>query len=77
MMIDRTCENASCSAHFKAKSADVKRGWGRFCSKRCKAIQQERARHHTVVVARKPKRNEPSIFPVSGALFGPEFQFSE
>lgn len=25
-----------------AKAADVKRGWAKFCSKRCKAIEQER-----------------------------------
>lgn len=39
-MIDRICANKSCRVSFKAKAADVKRGWGRFCSKRCKAHRQ-------------------------------------
>ena len=25
-----------------ARTADRKRGWGRFCSKRCKAMKQEK-----------------------------------
>jgi hypothetical protein len=37
-MVDRKCR---CGVTFQARSADVKRGWGRFCSKRCKAIEQE------------------------------------
>ena len=40
MKIDRICANKSCRVHFPAKAADVKRGWGLFCSKRCKAIKQ-------------------------------------
>ncbi|CAJ5553479.1 Uncharacterised protein [Burkholderia pseudomallei] len=38
-MVDRKCE--SCGKSFRARAADVKRGWGRFCSKSCKAIRQE------------------------------------
>ena len=34
------CKN--CKNDFEARVADRKRGWGRFCSKRCKAIHQER-----------------------------------
>lgn len=34
-MVDRKCEN--CGSAFQAKKADVKRGWGRFCSKSCKS----------------------------------------
>lgn len=30
-----------CRKKFEARTADVKRGWGKFCSKRCKAIEQE------------------------------------
>lgn len=36
--VARTCE--CCPATFTARVADVKRGWARFCSKRCKAIKQ-------------------------------------
>ncbi len=41
-MIERTCR---CGKKFTARSADVKRGWGKFCSKRCKAIEQEGRTH--------------------------------
>jgi len=38
--VSRTCE--CCKQSFTARAADVARGWARFCSKRCKAIKQER-----------------------------------
>ena len=41
MMVDRKCQNKKCGMPFKARSADVKRGWGRFCCKSCKATAQE------------------------------------
>lgn len=31
-----------CKQPFLARIADRKRGWGKFCSKRCKAVKQER-----------------------------------
>ena len=37
-MVDRNCKG--CSRPFKARAADVKRGWGLFCSKSCKAMKQ-------------------------------------
>lgn len=40
MNVDRQCK--CCNSTFKARSADVNRGWALFCSKRCKAIEQER-----------------------------------
>jgi hypothetical protein len=39
-MVKVTCKNKSCKAEFQARAADVKRGWGKFCSKSCKAKQQ-------------------------------------
>lgn len=39
-MVDRKCK--CCKATFAARAADVKRGWGLYCSKRCKAVVQER-----------------------------------
>lgn len=30
----------TCGDPFKARTADRKRGWARFCSKSCKAIKQ-------------------------------------
>ena len=34
-----------CGKDFTARTADRKRGWARFCSKRCKAIEQESRTH--------------------------------
>jgi endogenous inhibitor of DNA gyrase (YacG/DUF329 family) len=39
-MVQRQCKN--CGDPFTARAADVKRGWGNFCSKTCKAIKQEK-----------------------------------
>ncbi len=39
MKIEVSCKN--CNVKFFARVADRKRGWGRFCSKSCKAIKQE------------------------------------
>jgi hypothetical protein len=44
-MLERTCANKRCRAKFMARTADVKRGWGRFCSKSCKAAEQEGRTH--------------------------------
>lgn len=41
-MVECKCANRSCGATFIARTADRKRGWARFCSKSCKAVQQER-----------------------------------
>lgn len=37
-MIKKKCE--CCKIEFDVREADVKRGWGRFCSKSCKAKKQ-------------------------------------
>lgn len=39
-MMDRTCANKTCGKKFQARATDVRRGWGKFCSKRCKAQRQ-------------------------------------
>lgn len=31
-----------CRKTIKVRAADRRRGWGRFCSKRCKAMEQEK-----------------------------------
>lgn len=38
-MVERKCK--CCRSTFWARAADVKRGWGLYCSKSCKAIKQE------------------------------------
>ncbi|WP_124624203.1 hypothetical protein [Burkholderia cenocepacia] len=40
VMVERKCE--WCRKPFQARKVDVKRGWGRFCSKSCKAKKQEK-----------------------------------
>ncbi len=40
MKVIRQCK--CCNATFKARAADVNRGWALFCSKSCKATDQER-----------------------------------
>jgi hypothetical protein len=39
-MIEQKCK--CCKTVFEARASDVKRGWGLYCSKRCKAIAQEK-----------------------------------
>lgn len=41
-MVECKCANKSCGVKFMARTADRARGWGRFCSKSCKAIKQDR-----------------------------------
>ena len=44
--VEVTCR---CGAKFQARVADRKRGWGKFCSKSCKASEQEgRTAQHRV-----------------------------
>jgi hypothetical protein len=38
-LVEKCCEY--CQSPMTVRSADVKRGWGRFCSKACKAKEQE------------------------------------
>ncbi|WP_162651586.1 hypothetical protein [Lentilitoribacter sp. Alg239-R112] len=39
-MVQVNCK--TCSLPFDARTADVARGWGKFCSKSCKAKEQEK-----------------------------------
>lgn len=39
VMVDRTC--MWCKKPFQARKVDVKRGWGNYCTKSCKAIYQK------------------------------------
>jgi len=38
--VERKCK--WCKKPFQARAADVKRGWAKFCSKSCKAKEQEK-----------------------------------
>lgn len=37
-MVSKKCER--CDKDMSVRQADINRGWGRFCSKSCKAKQQ-------------------------------------
>ncbi len=39
-MVDTPCK--WCGCNMSVRAADVARGWGRFCSKSCKAKNQEK-----------------------------------
>ena len=39
-MIEKKCQN--CNKLISVRMVDHKRGWGKFCSKSCKAKRQER-----------------------------------
>ena len=39
--VERRCQNINCRRVFHPRKADVERGWGKFCSKSCKASEQE------------------------------------
>jgi len=40
-MVSVKCANKACGVTFDARVSDRKRGWGKFCSKSCKAVKQE------------------------------------
>lgn len=54
--VERHCD--WCKEPFTARTADVKRGWARFCSKSCKATQQEsrNASHRSIGNKKAVKR---------------------
>lgn len=37
-MVTRKCNNYNCQITYEAREADLNRGWGKSCSKRCAAI---------------------------------------
>jgi hypothetical protein len=51
--VERKCKNRSCGVAFIARTADVKRGWAKFCSKSCKATDQERRTHQYATYAQR------------------------
>lgn len=42
-MVERNC--LWCKQLFSVRAANVARGWGKFCSKRCKGLEQESRTH--------------------------------
>jgi len=66
-MVEVKCK--CCKEPFMARVADRKRGWGKFCSKSCKAVKQERRTgQHAAVMARKNHESD-SLFFYGESLF--------
>lgn len=69
-MVQRKCEWRGCGKVFYAKTADVRRGWGRFCCKRCKAMEQEsrtgQNRRFRERMERKFQRRDDDCFGLTG-----------
>jgi len=47
-----------CKEEFEARVADVKRGWGKYCSKSCKAIKQEQQTGQMGKYLNRQRRNQ-------------------
>jgi hypothetical protein len=69
-MSTRNC--ACCGAVFEARTADVKRGWARFCSKSCKARKQEaRTGQHAAFLERQSEEHDDWMgHPMMSGYFG-------
>ena len=60
-MMEKNC--ACCGKAIQVRVADHKRGWGNFCSKRCKAVKQEgRTDRYAAYCAGQDRRNERAAF---------------
>lgn len=73
-MVKVVCKNKSCEEVFTARQADINRGWGKYCSKSCKAQVQEKHTHqYSHYKVREQCRDEygftPVIFGKNGDMF--------
>ena len=55
-----------CKNNFQARSADVKRGWGVFCSKQCKAMEQEKRTGQYANLRNSANRSDSYYFDEHG-----------
>lgn len=72
-MIKCKCQN--CGEWMEVREADRKRGWGKFCSKTCKAQKQERRTgQYKSYKVRERCREEhgftPVMFSRDGSMYG-------
>lgn len=60
-----------CGSDFLARTADRARGWARFCSKRCKAVKQERrtGQHAERQQRKEGREHTDDGFTVGGQCF--------
>ena len=54
--VEVKCKN--CGEMFTARIADRKRGWGKFCSKSCKAKKQEKRTGQCKAYFERQERND-------------------
>lgn len=54
---------ANCDEEFLAKVADRKRGWGRFCSKSCKASKQEKKTGQNARYLKRKNEDRTLVIP--------------
>lgn len=72
-MIEVTCQNKECRKRFEVRVADRQRGWGRFCSKSCKARKQERRTgQHRAYLHRQER--EQQLRDANGGMGARDFQ---
>ncbi|MCY1276907.1 hypothetical protein D9M68_276840 [compost metagenome] len=70
-MTERICANKSCRKPFLARTADVKRGWAKFCSKSCKAIKQEqRTGQYAALLRNRSEFNDHDDVDISDMDYG-------
>ena len=77
MKVECKCKN--CKEPFMARVADRKRGWGKFCSKSCKAKKQEkRTGQYGDFLKREQCREDygftPVVFSDDGSMYGADGQ---
>lgn len=73
--VDVTCARKGCNQVFAARVADRKRGWGKFCSKSCKAMEQESRTHQNAKYHQRRARSndiEDSFHPYDSYSLGQE-----
>lgn len=68
-----------CKVPFLAREADVKRGWGKYCSKSCKAIKQEGRtgqfyHHKKALQCQEDHGFYPVAFSHDGSMYGADGQ---
>lgn len=68
--VQRSCK--ACHKTFTARSADVKRGWAQFCSKRCKAVEQEHRTGQFAALLRRADFDDEAAagHPMAGGYHG-------
>ena len=67
-MVAKNCER--CEKEMQVRQADLNRGWGKFCSKSCKAKQQMKRRFYVPKDSRLHDDLEDVGHPLADGYFG-------